>query len=529
MEVINRKMHNDQRVIILPEGKKWDAILKESLRPELESLLPAYLQRSRWFGGKAKTITEARIIDAPALPGRGTKAYLLTVAVSYQDAPDERYLLPLSHGAGEAARRINRIFPSAILTRIHTGPEKGILYDSSCDPFFMENCFYFIARDEKTGETTGRLRGMPGKSLMEWIKEGESLPKPELLGKEQSNTSFLYGNKFIFKLYRRVVAGIHPEVEMTRFLTEEAGFSHIAPFAGLIGLSSPGSTDTAIGLLQSYVEHRDDAWNYSLGAAINYLEGIPAGERYQQDIRLLGKRTAELHQALASAPADLDFAPAPFSPSDRETLCRSVSLLIEETFRTLREVEDTLPPETRSEAGRILSGKSAILSRLRKIEEGALSGMKIRIHGDYHLGQLLYTGDDFVIIDFEGEPARTTAERRRKRSPLVDVAGMIRSFHYAAYGALFLCSDHDPDRISSLFPRAESWSRTMSGIFFRSYLETMAGGAVILPESRKELARLLEIFILEKAVYELNYELNNRPDWVMIPLRGIKLNGYQSF
>ncbi len=289
----------------------------------------------------------------------------------------------------------------------------------------------------------------------------------------------------------------------------------------MIELSSPGSPPTALGLLQSYVAHQDDGWNYSLGEAKQYLQGNPAGKSYQQDVKLLGKRTAELHQALASAPVNHDFEPVPVSPLDRELLSRSIHSLIEQTFRLLRASTATLSPEAREKAKDVLSAKSSILSLLQAIREGAAAGMKIRIHGDYHLGQLLCTGDDFVIIDFEGEPARPVEERRRKQTPLVDLAGMIRSFHYAAYGTLFLRPDHSPEEIATLSPRAELWSRTMSKIFLRSYLETMADGPPLLPENREELLQLLEVLILEKAVYALNYELNNRPDWTIIPLQEI--------
>jgi maltose alpha-D-glucosyltransferase / alpha-amylase len=545
---------NNKIIISLPKGKNWNAILKEPYSKDLEALIPAFLQNCRWFGGKAKTIVVARITDIEVLPTANGKTRLVTINVSYDDDLEEDYLFPLSFYFTDWDRISDDISSSKILARVQIGLEEGILYDATYDPVFMEDCIYCIGHPDMESKKKSQLRGIPGKSLQGWIDGSLPIPRPKLLKKEQSNTSFVYGDDYIFKLYRRRRDGINPEVEMIRFLTEDAGFTHIAPFSGLIERNSPNSSPVTIGLLQSFVQHIDDGWTYSLekaGYCFSHLPpdtpgkvkirppsisiraenppGLPSpnledwiGEEYLGDVELLGRRTAQLHQALASKSEIAAFAPEPYSLSDRVEHLRSSLSLLKETLLILEKTENQLPPEIRTEAMRLREKSSTIIDQLHQITDCNFPGMKIRIHGDYHLGQILRTEDDFVIIDFEGEPARSIAERRRKRSPLIDVAGMIRSFHYAAYGAIFLDGDPNPERINTLSPRAEDWYHTVSDVFLRSYLETIFRGKVnLLPSNPEDLKRLLEVFLLEKAIYELNYELNNRPDWVIIPLRGI--------
>ncbi|MFH1038866.1 MAG: putative maltokinase [PVC group bacterium] len=521
-------MQNTLKTIILPVNTSREALFHKPFREKLEPLLPAYLRQCRWFGGKARTMTAVRITGSCPLTGRSGTTYLCTLTVSYRDGGAERYLLPVSCRPGEEVPLVRSEDNVPVLARVTVGRKKSILFDGAYDRGFREDCFRYIAEADAPRQEPVLLKGTPGRVTREWIREGRRLPEPRLLGKEQSNTSFVYGDAFILKLYRRPAAGIHPEVEMARFLTEETGFTHTAPFAGFLELSSPGSPPATIGLLQAYVHHQDDAWNYSLRQVSRFLQaGSPeeekrAGESYAAAAGLLGRRTAELHQALISAPANSDFAARAFTPADREELHASIRLLSDRMLEGLRVEGDDLPPEAAAAGRKILRDRSGIFRLLGEKDLTGPAGMKTRVHGDYHLGQLLCTGDDFVIIDFEGEPARPIEERRRKRSPLVDVAGMIRSFHYAAYGAIFLRPGHDPEKTAFLTLRAELWYRTMSDIFLTSYLKTMAGGASVLPGKKAGLKRLLDLCMLEKVIYELNYELNNRPDWAIIPLRGLR-------
>jgi maltose alpha-D-glucosyltransferase/alpha-amylase len=246
------------------------------------------------------------------------------------------------------------------------------------------------------------------------------------------------------------------------------------------------------------------------------LEG-PVAERAS----LLGIRTGEMHLALAGNNELPNFKPEPYSLHYQRSLFAGLQSLVRGTFNNQSRNLKKLPDDIRHEAEEVIGMKDEILKTFKNIYKRKIDVIKIRIHGDYHLGQVLFTGKDFVVTDFEGEPARSYSERRLKRSPLRDVAGMIRSFHYAAYGGLFLDNQIRKEDINRLIPYAEQWYHYMSGFFMKSYLETVKASAFI-PRTKEDMNILMTTFLLEKAIYELNYELNNRPDWVIIPLRGIK-------
>jgi maltose alpha-D-glucosyltransferase/alpha-amylase len=248
-------------------------------------------------------------------------------------------------------------------------------------------------------------------------------------------------------------------------------------------------------------------------------------QNYVDSARLLGRRTAELHLALAGDAANPDFAPEPFTIADQRAIYASMH---ERGVLSLRALERTLdagslPESVRAGAQRVLGLEQQILDRYRSLLAQEVTAMRTRLHGDYHLGQVLYTGDDFLIIDFEGEPARPLSERRRKGSPVQDIAGMLRSFHYAPYAVLFGQAPgfvFGAEQIAALEPWAGLWHRWVSAAFLETYLAT-AGEAPFLPRSRAPLATLLDAFLLDPAGYELNYELNNRPAWVQIPVAGV--------
>jgi maltose alpha-D-glucosyltransferase / alpha-amylase len=245
------------------------------------------------------------------------------------------------------------------------------------------------------------------------------------------------------------------------------------------------------------------------------------GGAYIERVHLLGQRTGQMHLALNSLPQTPDFEPEPYSLHYQRSLFSSLTSLVRGTFQSLEKNMNKLPEAVQEEAREVLAMRADILERLKLVFAEKITTMKIRTHGDYHLGQVLFTGKDFVIIDFEGEPARSFSERRLKRSPLRDVAGMIRSFHYAAYNGLFQQQGVREEESQALENWAEQWYHYVSGFYIDAYLDTVKGSDFI-PENKKHLDILVQTFLLEKAIYELNYELNNRPDWVTIPIRGIK-------
>jgi len=488
------------------------------LRKTLLAQLPPFLTAQRWFGGKARQIVGIDIIDTIPISGTEPKSIVLTVAVKYEEGKEETYSIPLisvAHG--------------------------GLLEDAFSRPEFLGELLDVIQQERELVGDSGRLRGCLGASFSELLGPSEAL-KPKLLAGEQSNSSVIYGQRLILKFFRRIEEGENPDLEIGRFLSEKAGFLHIARIGGWLEYQPRDGRAATQAILQEFVANQGDAWRYALRTLTAFYEKVGdtpgpelstsqepaefAGEsmaRLLSEVGLLGRRTAELHLALASDDDDPVFAPEPFTTGFQKKLETFFVELSSSTLRLLRERIATVPAEYKERAAEIASREQDIARIFRAALSAPIEAVRTRIHGDYHLGQVLYTGSDFVIIDFEGEPARSLAERRVKQSPLQDVAGMLRSFHYAAFAPLLARpteSSISPGQFSKLRHWAEAWSLSATNHFLEQYYET-SGAAHYLPASSREMTRLLGIYLLAKAIYELGYELNNRPAWVGIPLEGI--------
>jgi maltose alpha-D-glucosyltransferase/alpha-amylase len=411
-----------------------------------------------------------------------------------------------------------------------------------------------IVRRRRFKGTFGELVGVPARTLRQLRGPLDTSLPASLLKAEQSNTSIIYGERLILKLLRHVDEGMNPDLEISRFLTERAAFPHSAPLAGALEYRPHRGEARTVAIVHGFAPNQGDAWRYTVDTLGRYCETVlaqpptiqlavplshvltlmeeepPVLARqligpYLESVRLLGERTAEMHLALASEPADPLFAPEPFSTLYQRSIYQSMRSLAVQSLQLLRQRLKYLPESVAAEARQVLELEEEIFRRFHNLLHHKLAAMRMRYHGDFHLGQVLYTGKDFVIIDFEGEPARPLSERRMKRSPLRDVAGMLRSFHYAAYAALFdqinkgLLNSH-AGGAASLEPWLQFWQIWVSAMFLKAYF-ARAGHEAFIPRNRTDLQILLEAFVLEKAVYELSYELNTRPDWVRIPLRGI--------
>jgi maltose alpha-D-glucosyltransferase / alpha-amylase len=373
---------------------------------------------------------------------------------------------------------------------------------------------------------------------------------------EQSNTSILYGDKLILKLFRRLQPGENPDVEIGRFLTEVAHFKRIAPFLGEISMTSSTGEKTTVAMLQGLVANEGDGWAWFLHELSGFFGNVASRDsapeiaaptfagarRAAEEFRsrtgaamdaaaLLGRRTAEMHLALSSSKSEPAFAPERTTREDLETVARQVESQIKSALDALKSKFATLDDATSDAAAYLLSQKAKLLESSRRITQIESAGERIRIHGDYHLGQTLRikaeagdgdsTGGDFVLLDFEGEPARTLGERRRKQSALKDVAGMLRSFSYAAFAGMKKHAEEHPDAVADgVHDWAKAWQNAASGEFLSAYRETIAAKPELLPGAADK-QKLLDAYLLEKALYELLYELNNRPQWLHIPIAGI--------
>ncbi|MFZ2282010.1 MAG: hypothetical protein WAW39_29705 [Prosthecobacter sp.] len=443
-----------------------------------------YLRGCRWFGGKAQTLRGVQIMESLSVRDAGR---MILLQADYDGASSEAYLLPMRLAEEDAG-----------------------LVDALEDGHFRAALLEIIVGEQRLCCGSGELVGICGEVFKTQLKEMTQPLPSQVLKVEQSNSSILYDERFFLKLYRWPELGVNPDVELLRFLSGEGRFGNVPGYCGVIEYRAPGAEPRVLGLLVTNVPNECTAWTSTLHSLAHKHEAdeIMGGSDLER-VRLLGVRTAQMHLALAAETEDADFVPEAFTAAYRVALCRSMAEGIRNMMQLLEQKAHALPDGIRDEVVDLLRREPEILQRYSRLMDGQVNAMRIRIHGDYHLGQVLDTGDDFIIIDFEGEPARPLNERRIKHSPLRDVAGMLRSFDYAAHTAM-------AQRTS----RLEEWTEGVSREFLNAYLTT-AEGASFLPGNGEELRMLLEVCLLEKAVYEVCYELNNRPDWAAIPLRGI--------
>ena len=522
--------------------------LKGEARRILErDALPSFLPRQRWFAGKSRRMESVRFLDSTAPGELAGPACLTIVEVSYASGRPDTYLLPLGVATGVEADRIAREEPGRVLARLEG---VGLIHDALAEPEVSSALLDAIARTRSIRAGSGTIQGAPTSAFAAARGPASTSLTVAKGSFEQSNSAVIFGDRLILKVFRRLDPGINPDFEIGRFLSEKTGFDRIPKTAGALLYERTGFEPLMLGILQGLVWNEGSGWDHALRELKGYYEGIdgrtlpsdlgafegrstldlaaidvPAEAleaigRYLDDAATLGRRTAELHLALAGDPKEPAFAPEPITPADLEHLAGEVREQVEVALETLRGTLGRLPESTQHQARFVLERAPGLLRAAEALPGLKLDATKTRVHGDYHLGQVLRTGDDFVILDFEGEPAKPLAERVKKISPLKDVVGMIRSFDYAAFAALFSFAGDRPEVFDRLAPWAKTWRTWVSARFLKEYLAT-AGDAPFVPPRRSNVGRMLDALTLDKALYELQYELNNRPDWVRIPLQGV--------
>lgn len=527
----------------------WKAALEGPPRAEFEQLLPAFLAASRWFGGKAKTIRSAKLADILQEQDGDGSMVLGLIDVSYHEGGADTYALPMTAAFDMEADRIRRDHPQAIIAALTVVQPKqelsGILYDA----LWNQDCAYSLLTSMNRRQPLLGAAGTVAGSATDLFNKVAPCAHPSsssVLKGEQSNTSVKFGDCAIMKLYRRIEPGMNPELEVGRALTARR-FAHSPSLIGALEYVRQQAEPMTLALAQSFVANQGNAWDYTLAQLSRCVDRIlapdhkaagrgqataePSGQEpamsdllfsYRDSAHLLGRRTGELHLALGQPSDTAAFAPESCTESYVQSRVQIMQQSATHALALLRRRLPSLSETDRKQAGTVLEQEPTLLNRLEALARQPLSTLRIRCHGDYHLGQVLYTGRDFVIIDFEGEPAKPLAARRAKLLPMVDLAGMIRSFHYAAHVALRVAhTRHSALPVTSnLLPSLEQWYRTAREAFLRGY-QTTAGQAAFSPRSQEEFTLLLDVHILDKALYELTYELNNRPDWVALPLTGL--------
>jgi maltose alpha-D-glucosyltransferase/alpha-amylase len=531
---------------------KWELVFRYKTLKTLEGYFVTFLPSQRWFWGKVEDIKSVRVREVIPLPGVSPPSSILLLEVTYLDGNPDLYAFPVALGVGDHAEEILRGYPQSVVARVMrraTG-EEGLLYDAMVDQEFCVWLLNGIGKRRQFKGTEGRLMPKPTKIFWKNHGKGDGSGEVSFEKAEHSNTLLIYRDQFVFKLFRLLNWGKNPDVEIGKFLTDK-GFPNIAPIAGSLEYSRDNGESMSLGILSRYVQNQGDAWKFTLDALKQFFERVlvhqedivdtliprgsllelaamdllpEAGELigvYLESVKLLGQRTAELHLVLSSEPNLPDFAPEPFSKLYQRALYQTFRIPVGVTFQLLRQHLEALPEDLRERAQWILSQRREILACFRAVLHKKITAVRVRCHGNYHLKQVLYTGKDFVIIDFEGEIARPLSERRIKRSPLRDVASMIRSFHYAAYSALHEHAVVRSEDVPLLEQWVDLWYQYVSSTFLRSYLDAMDRSPCV-PQESEDVEILLHAFLLEKGIYELGYEINNRPDWISIPIKGIE-------
>ena len=490
-----------------------DLVFQDSFCRKLETFLPS----KRWYSAKDDTIVAVSFQALIPLE----KVLLAVVLVALKGGEKPTFLIPLRAAFNQAADDVPE---SAVIAGIETPEGKGVIYDAAGDDDFAACLLPLLEKDASveigSGLTLSGTSTTVGKKL---IREVDGLPQ-KMLGVEQSNTSLIIGKKIMLKMYRRTAFGSHPEVATTSFLTEEAKFENTPAYLGMLDLKYADGKTMALGILQSFVPNVGDGWSYTMDYLKSFFVASLAGQKglkhtsYLKEARLLGKRTAEMHKSFAKGTTEV-FRPVPVKADDLAAWRDQTTAQADKTIAVAKANVDRLTGDIKKRVESLINGRERIVARVTELLPAIADGQKTRFHGDYHLGQVVLDKDgDFYILDFEGEPLRPITERQVKQSVLKDVAGMVRSFDYAAFGAVLLYVL--PENREQALKLASQWQKQATDAFLEGYFENM-NGCDSLPAEKEITLKLLDLFVLEKALYEVIYEVANRPDWLAIPMNGL--------
>ncbi len=532
-----RVLRDDLPVLVLFDGwtsffrdrvVPWRIGMAERVRAQLEQeIVPRYLEAQRWYAGKGDKPARARLADHVLWETAGRSWLLAQFDLEGAHEP-ARYFLPLALVWEDAEEAGGRGLAPATLAKVRQQAAVGVLADAIADEGFARAAVAAIGAGDSVATAQGTVRFMPTGAFTELAGGGTATLAVARPPAQTSNSVVTIGDRLFLKIYRRLRTGVNPELEIGRFLTEVVRFPHAVAVAGAVEHAAADGTLTTLALLQAYVPNEGDGWDYTLGYVERFLDGRrtatdPAPPDvhgvYLALVRTLGLRTAELHRALATRTGDPAFDPEPFSPADFAEWKRRVRAAAAAELEGLESGRSTLPATDQESALALVAAREALLARIDACAAPAEGLHRQRCHGDFHLGQVLIRQNDFVITDFEGEPARALDERRAKHSPLRDVAGMLRSFDYARWAALRRAARTDRD-LAALAPAAAAWAAEARRAYLAAY-DASAVAAGLYP-SYDAVRGLVALAELEKAIYELRYELANRPDWARIPLGALR-------
>lgn len=516
------------------------SLLRDPLPAALQARLGEHIRARRWFRGKARTIREIELVDQLTMREDLDEVILIVIRVSYLFEDAEVYVLPLAvAAAGDAPASHPALF------ELKTSTGRHAVYDPSGGEAFSQLLLDLFVRDRTPGDG-GAITAAPTPALR--ARAAQNRPAAHQSTGEQSNTTVFFGHEFILKVFRQLEAGENPDVELNEFLWAH-GYRHVPEPLGSVRYT--GTFVATLGIAQRFVASEGTAWDATLANLRRSLDdtrtlepppaNVPTGddpldgsdardsavarmlEPYGAFATQLGRRTAELHLALASDAAAPAFSPEPFTLDYQGSLIQAARTRVDHAYELLTRQLAALPDDVKALAEAVFDVRAQLGKHLGILDAVPIHASRIRCHGDFHLGQVLYGAGDFTMLDFEGEPAQPLDKRREKGSALYDVAGMLRSFHYAAtvarQGEGWRREEH-----TALQRWSDAWYRGASAAFLAGYMQTAqkaGASAVFLPESRDEIRALLRLHLIDKCSYELSYELNNRPAWVGVPMAGL--------
>jgi maltose alpha-D-glucosyltransferase/alpha-amylase len=512
----------------------WRELFESETGEILETeILPTFLTSQRWFGGNGRQIDSVRIRDWVELRGYGPSFAIALLRVRYMDGGSEAYSLPLamtlSHGD---TSRLKDKASDKVLGRVLLPDGPGLLHDALIDDSVDRALLDFIRSAKEFRSRRGTVSGKPA-GPPERLGATGPQPRVQRSEAELADTTVLYEQKLALKFYRKPERGVRVDVEVARFLTEEAGFNRIPLPAGSIEYVISNDETETLATLQTAIESEGDAWNWTLDELGRFYEycatsgerDVPGFPRQVLGISLnavtsLAQFTADLHLALASSTTNAAFAPEPLEAAEVKVILQACR---EDMETALNQLEQTMrgehSEELKVEAQRLINRKGDLVRRLRALESSEIRGVKTRIHGNYRLGNVLRVKNDYVIADFQGDTSQPLAERRAKASPLKDVAQMLRSLAYAAQVGLVHHTNRRADEFQNLLAFSQLWEQQTSSRFLGTYRDAVRG-ARLVPDG-EALDQLLEVFILDRMFRELQHEINNRSQWIPIPVNGL--------
>ena len=499
-------------LIDLPPGKSGFDL--EVLREAIAQGGRTFLPRQRWFGDKARQIASVSLVNLAfglLVTSEPIRLALAIVEVTFQDGGQERYFVPIAliEGGRSTVRTLAELQTPGL-----TGTTR--LEDALALPEFHAWLLNPVASPSVLSGASGTFTWRAGPQLESAVGMADTAIS-RVSQAEQSNSAVIYGHDLLAKVFRKLRPGLNPDIEIGRFLSEQTDFRQFPELLGDLSYTASDDRTYSVAMILPFVPNVGDAWDYFQGRLSDLLLATAVDLDLVAPFRRLGRRTGQLHRALATPTTDPAFAAEAITGADIDGWTTALTAALDRTLEALRGRRDAIPAAWQQRVAGLSAASPAFVSRIGGFR--ALRGVaKVRVHGDYHLGQALVTPDeDFVILDFEGEPSRTMEERRAKTSPLKDVAGMLRSISYARAAALRARPDEIP--ADEAAARLLTWEEDARDAFLAGYREETADlGANFLPPDPASLSAALAAWELDKAVYEVNYELNNRPDWLSLPL-----------